>query len=144
LAEGYAEDSIQVGNRVFTALLPAKQCPECEEAYFSAAVIGRFELMVAAELARSGEKSAEAFVFMRKAIALRAVDLATLLDVTPETISRWEHGKVPIEHRAIAVLGGLVIDDLRGTSDTAERLRALRQQHSLPNVVNLGKLQIAA
>jgi DNA-binding transcriptional regulator YiaG len=52
------------------------------------------------------------FKFLRKAIGIKAVDLADFLGVTPETLSRWENGKEPI-------------------STNAERVMRMRTYHSL-------------
>jgi len=38
--------------------------------------------------------------FLRKALELKAVDLAEHLDVTPETLSRWENGREAISTNA--------------------------------------------
>ncbi len=35
-------------------------------------------------------------VFLRKALETSSKDLAAQLEVTPETVSRWENGKIPI------------------------------------------------
>lgn len=42
--------------------------------------------------------------FLRKAIGLKAVDLAGFLEVTPETLSRWETGKELMSPNAERVL----------------------------------------
>lgn len=137
LVAGNAEDTIRVGGRVFSASLPAQSCPECDEVYFSFEELGRFELAVAGQMARDGECGPDVFAFMRKAIGLKAVDLAALLDVVPETLSRWEHGKTPVERRALALLGSMVLEHIDGRSDTVDRLRAMLEHRKLPGTVRL-------
>jgi DNA-binding transcriptional regulator YiaG len=51
--------------------------------------------------------------FLRRAIGLKAVDLANFLDVAPETLSRWENAKEPISTNAERVLRLKVYDALR-------------------------------
>jgi DNA-binding transcriptional regulator YiaG len=51
--------------------------------------------------------------FLRKAIGLKAVDLAKFLDVAPETLSRWENGKEAISTNAERVLRMRVYNGLR-------------------------------
>jgi len=97
----------------------------------------RFELLAARWLADDGARSAEAFRFMRKALGLQAVALAELLDSTPETISRWEHGKRPVDARAFALLGVMVADRIAGRNDTRARLEALRSPSKVPHTVTL-------
>lgn len=126
LEDGQADDQIVIGERTFTASLPAQICPECGESYTGLEALGQLELAVAAALARDGTRSPEAFRFMRKALGLPAVELAELLDVTPETISRWEHGKLRVERRALALIGALVLEREEGRSTILDHLRALK------------------
>ena len=51
--------------------------------------------------------------FLRKAIGMKAAELARFLDVTPETISRWENGKEVISTNAERVFRLKVLTDLR-------------------------------
>src|SRR5580700_10179810 len=83
---------LTVGRRRFEADLAARVCGNCSEALVSHEELGRFEVGVTAELARTGAHSGEALKFIRKATALRAVDLALLLDVAAESILHWETG----------------------------------------------------
>ncbi len=39
---------------------------------------------------------------------LRATDLADLLGVAAETLSRWERGERPVDRAALTVIGALV------------------------------------
>lgn len=127
LETGQAEDKIRVGERTFTATLPAQVCPQCGEVYIGFEDLGRFEQTVAATLAFEGASSSEAFRFMRKAIGMPAVELADLLGVTPETVSRWEHGKRRVERRALALLGSMVLERLEGRTSMLDYLRTLRE-----------------
>jgi hypothetical protein len=52
--------------------------------------------------------------FLRRAIAVKAVDLARFLDVTAETMSRWENGREPISTNAERVLRMRVYNTLKG------------------------------
>jgi DNA-binding XRE family transcriptional regulator len=74
---------------------------------------------------------------MRKAIGLSATALAELLDVSMETVSRWEHGGRDAPLPAVAALGAMVIDYADGSTTTADRLRALRKGPRLAKVVRV-------
>ena len=89
------------------------------------------------ECARAGESSGEVMRFMRKAAGLRALELAELLGVTPETVSRWETGKQPLEHRAMAILGSIVVERYEGRNSTLENLKALRNPRKLGRKIEL-------
>src|SRR5262245_51033303 len=77
----------------FRAALPALVCGSCDEAVVEDAAVERFELLAARELARMGIANGDAFRFMRKALGMTAAELARVLAVTPESVSRWETGR---------------------------------------------------
>jgi putative zinc finger/helix-turn-helix YgiT family protein len=124
LHRSHADHELHVGEMLFVATLVVRQCPDCGEQLTEAGVLGGFERRVSQWLADHGARTPDAFRFMRRSIGLRANELAELLDVTPETVSRWEKGKLAVEHRAFVLLGGLVADVIAGRSDTRTRLGA--------------------
>ena len=60
---------------------------------------------------------------MRKAVGIRAADLATWLDVSPETISHWETGKHAPDVVTRSTIASIVLDTFRGETATLDRLR---------------------
>lgn len=68
--------------------------------------------------------------FLRRAIGLKAVDLADFLDVTPETLSRWENAKEPISTNPERVLRIRVYNALRrkapGVKASAEAILGMK------------------
>jgi putative zinc finger/helix-turn-helix YgiT family protein len=125
-----------LGGRTFKADVPADICTSCGETLVSSEDLGRFESAVAAELARAGASSGDALKFMRKEIPLSAVAMAELVDVAPETLSRWETGERDAPRAYVATLGALVLD-AQGSSVTLDRLKALRERPSLAKVVRV-------
>lgn len=121
------EHEVEVAGCRFKATMPATRCAECGETVVSGADLEAFELAVAADLAQRGPTSGDAFRFMRKALGLKAVEVAELLDVTKETVSRWENDKFQPERRALALLGSMVLDRHEGRSTTMDRLRELQK-----------------
>jgi len=132
-----AENSREVGGHLFVAFLPAQACSSCGKLYFDTNVLERFELHVAGKLADAGVSTGPAFRFMRKALGMRATDLAALLDVSAETISRWETEKRAVDRGALALVGALVRDTLEGRTSTLELLRALREPRALAKTIQL-------
>ncbi len=132
-----------VDGRKFKADLPAKICGKCGEAIVALTELDRFEVEVALALAHAGAHSGPAIRTMRKAIGLSATALAELLDVSLETISRWEHGSRAAPRPAVATLGAMVIDHALGSTTTTDRLHALREGPRLARVVHL-ELRAAA
>jgi DNA-binding transcriptional regulator YiaG len=115
-----------VGSREFVVTVAAGACRSCGSVFLENASLQRAEMEVACELARHGPVSGDAFRYLRKAIGLRAVVVAELLGVTPETISRWENGQRPVDKAAWMTLGSVVLEQASRQPETLERLRELR------------------
>lgn len=134
LEDTIVEDEIRIGAHVFKTSMPAQRCPRCGETYISGQSLERFDLLVSRALADQGVVNGAAFKFIRKALGLRAADLADLLGVRPETISRWENDKVPVDVCAFTAVGSLVVDRLQGQDSTLRRLRALQSRGAQTNL----------
>ena len=115
-----------VGGRDFVVTVAAAACRGCASVFLENASLQRAEMEIACELARHGPVSGEAFRYLRKTLALRAVVVADLLGVTPETISRWENGQRPVDKAAWMTLGSVVLEQASRRPETLERLRELR------------------
>ena len=94
----------EVSGRLFVGKAPALRCKECSLLYWQASSLIGFERRIGAVLASEGPATARTFQFLRKAIPLKALDLAALLHVSAETISRWENGKTHLDLGAWASL----------------------------------------
>jgi putative zinc finger/helix-turn-helix YgiT family protein len=140
IGESTEPDTLAIAGQTFTADVPALRCAACGAVFFDGPALGEFEHAAARELARHGPATGETFRFMRKALGVRAVDLAELLDVTPETISRWETGKLAMARTAWVTLSSLVLD----FDGTQERLRAVREPPKSARVVRLKVPRAAA
>jgi YgiT-type zinc finger domain-containing protein len=125
------ELTARVGTHRFAGTAPATRCAQCGETYVPVEVGERFEREVARVLAEHGVADPDVFRFTRRVIGLRAVDLAVLLGVTPETLSRWENGRSAIDRSTFAALGGLLEDLLEGTTRMRDRLQALARPRRL-------------
>lgn len=125
----------ELGGRTYRATWPAEKCAGCGDVTFNSLYLHAFELGVAGVIANNGARAGDEFAFMRKAIGLPATELAELLDVTRETISRWEHNKQTLERRAVAILSDLVADHLEGRTRTLDRLRTLKDPPKLAKTV---------
>ncbi len=101
---------------------PAHRCRDCGAVHVDGAVRARAHLAVGCALADRGVHTGEALRHMRRALALRAADLARLLGVTPETISHWETGKAPPSRAAFVAVAAMVADALEGRTTTRDRL----------------------
>jgi putative zinc finger/helix-turn-helix YgiT family protein len=143
LVEKTLSETIEVAGNVFTAQLPALVCEACGEASYAGEDLHRFEWAVARELAETGKISGEALRFMRKSISLKAVELAQLLGITPETLSRWEKGKLEVDEKTFLIVGDLVEDYFAGNTRTRRRLLAIRASKTNPPPSGVSKIVIA-
>lgn len=112
-----------VAGLVFSAEIPVQTSPEGP--VFHARDLRRFELSVARRLAELGVVTGEAFRFMRKSMGLTIAQVATLFDVEPEIVRRWESGDAPVPRPAFALLGTMADDELQGIDTTRRYLEAL-------------------
>jgi DNA-binding XRE family transcriptional regulator len=104
----------------------AIKCGGCGESVLSGADLGRSALLAGAEAMARGLRDGGTFRFIRKALGMRASEIGTLLDVSPETISRWENGHRAAERSVWNTLADLVADRLDGTDTTLARLKVPR------------------
>lgn len=126
-----------VAGHEFAADLPARVCVECGTSYVDDLIVSAFDTLVAAKLAEAGVTEPEALQFMRKVTGLQGKEFAELLAVRPETVSRWEQGKRPIDRATYAVIRQLVSEHTRGVTTTTDYLRSLRQPKRLPKTVKI-------
>ncbi len=91
----------------------------------TAQAVVRAELENAATCAMCGPINGATFRVMRDALGLRAEDLGRLLGVRPESVSRWETGRSPVDRNAWMVLGTLVLEAAEKPSVLMQRLTAL-------------------
>lgn len=141
LQDASFEQTLELAGVEFAGTVEGDECDSCGETFVPAEELHHFELLVGDLLARKGYVTGETFRFLRKALGLRAVDLAPRLGVTAETISRWERGHREVARSAFAVLGNLVADALAGSSDTRERLDAMmRPASELPRKLRVDEV----
>jgi YgiT-type zinc finger domain-containing protein len=110
--------------RVAVEDVPALACPACGETLVAGDDLGRAELLAVRRALEAGAQSGALLAFARRSLGLKATDLAALLAVTAETVSRWENDRVEPEPAVWNLAADLVDDRLEGHSRTQDRLRA--------------------
>ena len=90
-----------------------------------------FERAVDVAIAQEGPARGDTFRRLRKALGMPAAELAELLAVRAETVSRWETGATPVDRAAWSTLAAMVLEQRDGRSTTIDRLRALHQSPTL-------------
>ncbi|MBI5518173.1 MAG: helix-turn-helix domain-containing protein [Deltaproteobacteria bacterium] len=117
--------SRDLDGHLFIAAVPAQVCGACGEVTHALDDLARFDTAVTRALVAVGARGPEAARWLRKAAGLRAAELADLLGVTPETVSRWETGKHPMDRATAFTLGALASAGPAERAAAVDRLRAL-------------------
>ena len=115
----------RVAGREYSTSIEAVHEAEVDKWVFTDAALAAAELAIAARVASEAPPSGEAFGWMRRALDMKASELARLLGVRPETISRWETGAVDVDRGAWLHLGGLVLEQLGKPMDLRARMERI-------------------
>ncbi|WP_242343404.1 type II TA system antitoxin MqsA family protein [Anaeromyxobacter terrae] len=129
--------SVELPRSAVTASVsvPVRRCAACDDVQLDASLRERFRLATCCELADAGVDTGEALRHMRKALGLRAAELARLLDLTPETISHWETGRAAPNRAAFIAVCAMVQDALDGRTTTRDRLARLASPEDYPHAL---------
>ena len=129
----------KVAGHAFKDDLDATTCGACGEELIDGKSIEGFDLRIALELARAGIATPDALQFMRSATGLRAKELAALLGLSAEHVSRVEKGKAPADKRTVALLAAVLEDQEEGTTRTLDQLRAQGHPRKLSGTIRFHK-----
>jgi DNA-binding transcriptional regulator YiaG len=131
------DDSMDVCGHTFTTQVPATRCLACQQVVIQGEHVRRFERRVAAEIAKAGLRTGDAFKFLRTALGMTDAGFAELLDVPAEYVGYWESEKWPVDPRALAVLSGLVLGKFEGKHAALDCIAVLRAPRKLARKVRL-------
>lgn len=137
LSERKVEHTRRIGETTFSGRLPALVCRSCKESFIAQSDLADFDARVALMLAGAGMAGPEVLRFLRKATGLQAKEFAQLLGVRPETVSRWEAGKAPMDRATLAIIRQILADRLEVRTGMAEFLRSLQKPKKLPAQVRV-------
>lgn len=134
MCEGEVSLTREIGEHVFSATVTGLVCTTCGESIADIQAGERFDLAVA-EILSETSPTGDAFRFLRKVAGLRARDLARMLGVTGDTISRWENGKHPVDRAAFFVLGKIAREKRAGSTAMLDLLVRGELPRALPRTV---------
>lgn len=126
----------EVGEHLFSTTVSGLVCAACGETITDLEDGERFDLAVA-EILAEASPTGDSFRFLRKVAGLRARDLARMLGITADTVSRWENGKHAIDRAAFFVLGKIVHERRAGSTAMLDLLVRGELPKALPRVVNV-------
>lgn len=144
IARAKKAHSSTVAGTTFVVKLPAYGCRDCKALFMEGTALERADLEVACVLASRGPASGEGFRFLRKTLGMRAVVIAELLNVTAETVSRWENGQRDVDGNAWIAVGSIVLERAGLPCSTLKRLMGLAKRPKLPKTVRIDLTKDAA
>jgi len=125
LDAGTYEATRVVAGRTYSAELAGFRCRDCRRTYFAGPGLARCELAIAVHLTVHGPVCGEALTWARIALGMSGQELAGLLGVRAETLSRWENDRSPIDPKAWVLVGCLAAEKYDRRGDMLQRLRSL-------------------
>ena len=137
LEEVLVEDHADVAGHTFMAQLPGDRCTGCGAVAIEGCHVKRFELCIASELAKAGHRGHAAFKFIRGVLGLEVNAVAQLCGVDAELVELWESGRCPVDARACAMLGSLVLSRYEGRGASIDALALLRAPRTLARKMRL-------
>lgn len=121
----------EVGEHVFSTTVTGLVCDACGESTTDLRDGERFDLAIA-ELVSEAAPTGAFFRFLRRVAGLRARDVAGMLGVTGDTISRWENDKHAVDRASFFILGQIVREKRDGRTDMLDLLTRGELPKALP------------
>jgi putative zinc finger/helix-turn-helix YgiT family protein len=126
LSDTFVLDGVSI-----TTTAEGLRCGACGESYLDLAAAESCDRQAAAQLVRAGIPGRRAFKLVRKHLGYTGAELGALLDVAPETVSRWETGEREIPRYARALLALLALDQERRRTEIHDVLTAVQKGRPL-------------
>lgn len=102
------------------------ECPKDKRWILEPAVHREIDRAAVEVIATEGPATGRTLRFMHGWLGLKGIELAPLLDLAPETLSRIEHEKAPLPPLAWAAVARMVLDRLHGRHETEQSLRTAK------------------
>ncbi len=115
------------------------RCPKCGETEVAIPAIEQLHRAIAGALIRKRARLAPPEIkFLRKSLGWSGADFALRMGTTPETVSRWEHGKMPMGPAAERLLRLMIAKEAPVADYTVDVLAQLAADGRTPRPVHLG------
>jgi len=116
-----------------------RRCPKCGETEVAIPAIEGLHRAIAGALIRKRARLVAAEIkYLRKFLGWSGADFAEHVGTTPETVSRWEHGKMPMGSAAERLLRLMVATSAPVSNYTVDVLAELAADDRKPQPVHLG------
>lgn len=116
-----------------------RRCPKCGETEVAIPAIENLHRAIAGALIRKRARLAAAEIkFLRKYLGWSGTDFAQHMGTTPETVSRWEHGRLPMGPAADRLMRLLVATKAPVSDYTVDVLAQVAADDRKPRPIHLG------
>lgn len=116
-----------------------RRCQKCGETEVAIPAIEEFHRTIAGALIRKRARLAPAEIkYLRKYLGWAGTDFARRIGSTAETVSRWEHGKMPMGLAAERLLRLMVAKEALVSDYTVDVLAQVAADDRDPRPVHLG------
>jgi putative zinc finger/helix-turn-helix YgiT family protein len=112
-------------------------CPRCGHSELAVSAIEELRHAIArAIIAKRQRLMPREIRFLRRQLELSGIELATHLGATPESVSRWEHGRTPMGVTADRLLRLMVVV-AQGTAYSLKALRVVARHEPRPTPIHV-------
>ncbi len=119
--------------------IEVSRCPKCGETEVAIPAIEDLHRVIASALIRKRSRFAPAEIrFLRKFLGWSGADFARHMGTTQETVSRWEHGTMPMGSAADRLLRLMVASSAPVSDYTVDVLAQIAADDRKPRPVHLG------
>ena len=116
-----------------------RRCQQCGETEVAIPAIEELHREIASALIRKRARLAPAEIkYLRKFLGWSGMDFAQRVGATAETVSRWEHGKMPMGPAAERLLRLMVATEAPVSDYTVDVLAQVEGNDKKPQPVHLG------
>ena len=115
---------VPVAGVEFEVTLPVYECPKDESWIVPPEAHREMDRQVLQTIATHGPATGKTLKFLRGALKMKATELAVLVNVVPETLSRWETEAKPVSPLVWVTVAAMALDKLANRSTTLKRLHA--------------------
>lgn len=117
-------DEVPVAGVTFSVSWEVWVCPKDGTWIVPPETHAEFDRKALRTIASQGPATGTTLRYLRGALKMKGAELAALIKVQPETLSRWETGAQPVNPLAWVTVASMALDHLDGRATTTKQLRA--------------------
>jgi hypothetical protein len=124
MREAVISKEYPIAGVAFAVTMPGHVCPVDDSWIVSNEVSQEIDRKAVRAIATHGPATGRTLKYLHAFLQLKGTELAALIGVQPETLSRWESEAQPLAQLAWVTVAAMVLDKLEGRATTTKQLRA--------------------